>query len=90
MWQVLRNRGVQNLKFRRQFKIGDYVVDFCCIDKKLIVELDGGHHGEDKYQAMDLERQTFLENAGYKVLRFWNNDVDGNIDGIIQTIIHNS
>jgi very-short-patch-repair endonuclease len=76
LWQILRNRGFKKAKFRRQFKIGPYVVDFCCLDAKLVIELDGGHHSEDKHRQIDLVRQKYLENLGFTVLRFWNNDID--------------
>lgn len=90
LWNTLRNRAINGLKFRRQFKIGPYVVDFCCLEKKLIIELDGGHHNEDMNQSADQIRQKYLEHQGYKVLRFWNLDIDRNLEGVIQTIIENS
>ena len=90
VWNVLRNRQIGGMKFRRQLKISSFVVDFCCIEKKLIIELDGGHHNEELNIASDDQRQRFLESLGYKVLRFWNNDVDGNLEGIVQIILQNS
>lgn len=86
LWQILRNRGFKRAKFRRQFKIGPYVVDFCCLEAKLIIELDGGHHSEEKHQQTDKVRQKYLENLGFTVLRFWNNDIDNNIEGVTQEI----
>ena len=87
VWSVLRNRGIQDLKFRRQFQIGKYIVDFCCLEKKLVLELDGGHHSEPQNVGKDLERQKFKESKGCRVFRFWNTDVDNNLEGIIQHII---
>ena len=87
LWNILRNREIGDLKFRRQHKIGKYVVDFCCLDKKLVVELDGGHHNEEQYKIKDQKRQKYIESQGYVVLRFWNNEVDDNLDGIIDTIL---
>lgn len=75
------------MKFRRQFKIGNYIVDFCCLEKKLIIELDGSQHTIKQNIIQDKKRQEFLENLGYKVLRFWNNEIDENPDGVIQKII---
>ena len=64
----------------------EYVVDFCCQEKKLIVELDGGQHNETKNRRLDILRQSFLESNGYTVLRFWNNDIDTSIEGVLETI----
>ena len=66
--------------------MGSFIVDFCCQEKKLVIELDGGQHSELEITAKDKEKQSFLENSGYKVLRFWNNDVDSNIEGVLETI----
>ena len=89
-WSYVRNRNVSGLKFRRQFKIGNFVADFCCLKSKLIVELDGGHHNIVEQKYRDMERQRFFESQGYKVLRFWNSDVDHNLDGVLLKIIQNS
>lgn len=86
-WHILRDRRLSDNKFRRQHKIGKYIVDFCCIKKKLIIELDGGHHNIPEIILRDQERQKYLEGAGYKVLRFWNNEIEYNIKGVIQRII---
>jgi len=87
LWLVLRNRKVGNLKFRRQHKIGKYIVDFCCIDKKLVIELDGGHHNEEPYILQDQIRQKYIEDQGYYVLRIWNNEIDKNLDGVVDEIL---
>lgn len=84
LWRHLRQRQRLGVKFRRQHPIAGYIVDFVCIDARLIVEIDGGHHAGQS--AQDAERTTKLEVRGYRVLRFWNNDVLGNLAGVAQTI----
>jgi very-short-patch-repair endonuclease len=84
LWQQLRNRRLCNYKFRRQFSIAPYIVDFVCIELKLIIELDGGQHA---HQAQyDDQRTLFLEQRGFKVLRFWNNEVIDNMEGVLESI----
>ena len=82
LWSRLRNRQFLNYKFRRQFVIEPYIVDFVCLDLKLIVELDGSQHNDD----IDAERSLFLESCGFKILRFWNNDLIDNLDGVLERI----
>ena len=82
LWSHLRNRQFLNLKFRRQHPIAPYIVDFFCEECSLIVELDGGQHTPEA----DQKRSELLINRGYKILRFWNQDVIVNIEGILQTI----
>lgn len=82
MWNLLRNQQFKGLKFRRQYPIGDYIVDFVCKEIKLIIEIDGGQHNSEEGLVYDLERTKFLEEKGYKVIRFWNNEIDKNIDGV--------
>jgi very-short-patch-repair endonuclease len=85
LWWHLRHRlAVENSHFRRQVRIKQYIVDFACHRAHLIVELDGGHHASTT--AADAERTKTLETNGYRVLRFWNNDVLGNIDGVLEVI----
>jgi very-short-patch-repair endonuclease len=84
LWYRLRSRNFMELKFRRQEPIGNYIVDFVCYEKKLIVELDGGQHNE--FSEKDIPRTKALEKEGYKVLRFWNNEVINNIDGVLTII----
>ncbi len=67
--------------------MGEYIVDFCCLDQKLIIELDGGHHYTSEQQARDAVRQKFLESLGYTVLRFSNNEVDVNLEGVVSRIL---
>src|SRR5439155_9642824 len=85
LWLRLRDRRLGGLKFRRQKSIDRFVVDFFCADTKLIVELDGGQHGERGEQ--DAERTRILESMGYLVLRFRNHDVIRNIDGVLEEIL---
>ena len=82
MWNILRNHQFYGFEIRRQYPISDYIVDFICRSKKIIIEIDGGQHNEDDNKNYDLERTKFLESLGYKVIRFWNNDIDNNIEGV--------
>lgn len=85
LWRALRNRQLAGFKFRRQHPIPPYIVDFVCLEHRLIVELDGGQHAEA--QAYDATRTAMLERAGYKVLRFWNNDLLENTDAALEDIL---
>ncbi len=87
LWQVLRAHQLNDIHFRRQHAIGPYIVDFCSPKHKLIIELDGSQHLEQ--QEYDAERTVYLEAKGYRVLRFWNNEVIGNLDGVLQKIMDN-
>jgi len=87
IWNILRNFQIQGLKFRRQYPIKNYIVDFVCKEIKLIIEIDGGQHNEVNNIEYDNERTRVLESKGYKVIRFWNNEVDENIEGVYQKII---
>ena len=73
LWQHLRGRQLDNAKFRRQHPFGDYVLDFACLERKLAIELDGGQHASSR--EYDTVRSKNLEQAGFKVLRFWNHEV---------------
>lgn len=88
LWKLLRDRQLKNYKFRRQYPIGEYIVDFICREKHLIIEIDGGQHNTETNIAYDNQRTVFLESKGYKVIRFWNNDVDNNIEGVYITIVN--
>ncbi|MFC5325543.1 endonuclease domain-containing protein [Bradyrhizobium oligotrophicum] len=83
IWYHLRGRRLHGYKFVRQEPIGLYTVDFVCRDRRLIVEVDGGQHADSQ---TDVARDTWLRAHNYRVLRFWNNDVLGNLDGVLQTI----
>ena len=84
LWQLLRNRQFKGLKFKRQAPIGEYVVDFLCEEKQLIIEPDGGQHNEPDNIEADKLRTEFLESKGFKVIRFWNNDINLNIGGVYE------
>jgi very-short-patch-repair endonuclease len=85
LWYRLRNRHLIGKKFRRQHEIDRYIVDFVCPEVALIVELDGGQHAE--MMAADAERTCRLEALGYRVLRFWNNDVLTNTEAVLEVIL---
>ncbi|HEY0326715.1 MAG TPA: DUF559 domain-containing protein [Allosphingosinicella sp.] len=84
LWSRLRGRQIEGCKFVRQFPIGNAVADFACRSSRLVVELDGGQHSERTEQ--DAERTRNIEAHGYRVIRFWNHDVLGNIDGVLEAI----
>ena len=75
---------MEGCKFRRQEPIGSYIVDFVCQEKRIVIEVDGGQHSTEKER--DNERDKWLEGKGYKVLRFWNNEVLANIQGVLEVI----
>src|SRR5215471_702930 len=83
LWYRLRARQIAGAKFVRQDPIGPYVVDFACREQRLIVEVDGGQHATDPRDAV---RDQWLSDRGYRVLRFWNNDVLANTEGVLETI----
>jgi very-short-patch-repair endonuclease len=85
LWQKLRNRQLSNLKFRRQTPVGPYIADFLCLDALLIVEVDGEAHGST--QARDAVRTAYVENEGFRVIRFSNAEVMGNMDGVLAQIL---
>jgi very-short-patch-repair endonuclease len=86
LWWHLRHRiSPQGSHFRRQVRIGRYIVDFASQGAKLIIEIDGGQHASQA--AADQERTQFLIGQGYRVLRYWNNDVLGNVDGVLEDIL---
>ena len=84
VWQILRSHQMKGYKFRRQVSIGCYITDFVCHEARLIVEIDGGQH--DRLSPREAERSGFLQNEGYRILRFWNNEVLANLDGLQKTI----
>ena len=85
LWSRLRHRGLLGRKFRRQHEIGPYVVDFVCTDARLVVELDGGQHLDQA--ACDARRTRWLEQEGYRVLRFWNDEVLQRLDEVLEQIV---
>ena len=86
LWQALRNRNLGDYKFRRQHPIGPYIADFFCAEVGLIVEVDGGGHLDQV--EYDQDRTDWLEDHGYHVIRFWNDDVLDHLDDVAQQIIH--
>lgn len=84
IWQVLRASRLMNFKFRRQVPIDDFIVDFVCFEQKIIIEIDGGQHLDNR---KDLVRDAKLKAQGYRVLRFWNNEVTKNFDGVMEIIL---
>jgi very-short-patch-repair endonuclease len=82
LWYYLRDRRFEGAKFVSQFPIGPYIVDFVCRTAKLAIEVDGGQHSEEA----DAPRTEIIESFGYRVIRFWNNDVLGNTEGVLELI----
>jgi|SRR3954451_17716979 very-short-patch-repair endonuclease len=84
LWSKLRLKQIDGHRFRRQVPIGRYIVDFVCFDRRLVIEVDGGQH--DSRIVQDDRRTAWLEREGFTVLRFWNNEVLGNIEGVYDVI----
>lgn len=85
LWQALRNRQLRGYKFRRQHPIPPYIVDFVCLEHRLIIELDGGQHAEA--QEYDAARTGTFEKLGYQVLRFWNNELLENTQAVLEEVL---
>jgi very-short-patch-repair endonuclease len=83
LWNRIRNRQIDGHKFVRQEPIGRYICDFVCREKLVVIEVDGGQHSES---ARDEVRDRYLRSQGYRVMRFWNNDVLSNIEGVLTVI----
>jgi very-short-patch-repair endonuclease len=86
LWQRIRNRQIGGVKFRRQHAIEGFVVDFVCIERRLIIEVDGDIHEEPDQQAYDQQRQAVLESRGFRVLRFTNEEVLHSIEAVTEVI----
>ena len=84
LWSQLRGGNLAGVKFRRQHPIGPFIVDLCCVERGLVVELDGGQHADRS--AEEERRCNVLNRLGYRVLRFWNNEVLSNLDGVLEKI----
>ena len=84
--RAVKELPIEGTHFRRQAPIGRYVADFFCPAKRLIIELDGGHHNDDATAKRDSERQAWLEKEGYRVIRFWNSDVSGDLNAVLERI----
>jgi very-short-patch-repair endonuclease len=83
IWFAVRDRRLGGFKFKRQWSIGSHVADFCCIERRLVVEVDGGQHSSDR----DAARTRSLNEFGYRVIRYWNNEVLGNLDGVLTHLL---
>jgi very-short-patch-repair endonuclease len=86
LWRALKEIPLEGTHFRRQVPIGPYVVDFFCPAKRLILELDGGHHNTDEQAQRDRERQAWLEKEGYRVVRFWNSEISGDLHAVLERV----
>ncbi|MCM8805834.1 MAG: endonuclease domain-containing protein [Candidatus Omnitrophica bacterium] len=87
LWKYLRDKQIGGFKFRRQQPVGRYIVDFINFEKKLVIEVDGGQHSI--YKKRDIIRDKYLKKEGYRVLRFWDNEVLNNIEGVLEVIMQN-
>jgi len=85
LWQRLRDRRLLGLKFRRQVPIGPYIADFVCKERSLVIEIDGSQHLEQ--EGYDRCRTAFLEQQGYRVVRYWNNEVLGHGEAVLESLI---
>ena len=85
LWYILRRKQLRGHRFRRQFPIGNYIIDFYCPKRRLAIEIDGGQHNVEQH-LYDVERTRFLGKQSIRVIRFWNNDVLQNISGVIDVI----
>ena len=86
LWRHLRDRQLENFKFRRQETMGDYVLDFVCYEKGIVIEIDSGQHAIPMQKEKDEERDKWLKRQGFMVLRYWNNEVLTNIEGVLEDI----
>lgn len=84
LWRHLRNRELGGWKFRRQYPVGPFIVDFICVEKNVVIEVDGGQHAEN--EALDLQRSAYLNKMGYRVVRLWNNEVLQETEGVLTAI----
>jgi very-short-patch-repair endonuclease len=85
LWRGLRSRQLDGARFRRQHPIGSYIVDFVCLERRLVVEVDGGQHTEDAHIASDARRDRWLVGEGYRVMRVSTTDVNTNLAGVLDT-----
>lgn len=83
LWSRLRNRGLGGYKFKRQHTIGPYIADFVCLERRLIVEIDGSQHNEQ----VDGARTEYLRSRGLRIVRYWNNDLLQNTDGVLMSLL---
>jgi very-short-patch-repair endonuclease len=86
LWRHLRRLELDGSHFRRQVPFGPYIADFACVVARLLIEIDGSQHAEERKKVRDEARTRWLEKEGYRVLRFWNNDIAKNIDGVMEAV----
>ena len=86
LWAQLRAKRFAGFKFRRQHSIGPYFADFCCTKERLVIELDGGQHLEEEQERKDASQRAYLAEQGYRVIRFWNNRVNSELEGVLEAI----
>ena len=86
LWRALKEFPIEGSHFRRQAPIGPYIVDFFCPAKRLILEIDGGHHNENDTAERDRARQNWLESEGYRVIRFWNSEITADLNAVLERI----
>jgi len=84
LWHLLRGRQISGLKFRRQHPFGDYILDFVCLENRMVIEVDGGQHGQQA--VYDENRTQKLQAAGFRVLRFWNNEILQEMESVREKI----
>ena len=85
LWNAMRGKQLEGCRFRRQHPIGAYVADFACVERMLVIELDGSQH--QTQEAYDVDRSRYLNQQGWQVVRFWNNEVLENLDGVLEVIV---
>jgi very-short-patch-repair endonuclease len=88
LWQLLRADQLRGFRFRRQAAIGPYIADFVCFSRKLIIELDGPQHAEQQAQQHDVLRNNWLKSQGFKTLRFWNHQLDDDVQPVLDAILN--
>jgi very-short-patch-repair endonuclease len=86
LWNVLRNGQISGFRFRRQHPIGVFIADFVCLEKRLVIEVDGSQHAEPAQMKHDEERTQWLESKGYRVMRFWTNEIAEDRDSVLDAI----
>jgi primosomal protein N' (replication factor Y) len=86
LWSRLRMKRIDGLRFRRQHTIGPYIADFACLEAMLVIELDGAQHADGEARAYDARRDEFMEKEGWLVVRYWNEDVYGRIEDLVNDI----
>ncbi len=86
LWRHLKKLGTEGTHFRRQVPLGPYVADFACMTARVVIEVDGSQHGDELNKSRDEVRTRWLESEGYRVIRFWNNDIVQNAEGVLDVI----